>query len=148
LHDVWPSPALVHYIYTFSGPLVPWRNFASCKTHFTSKSYVLLYWQHYCTALQQRASAKLWHGTRNGITELTQRAPPIFGWAAITLGIWLHSNFDLCNCEKYLQILMPAVMWMQVGGGTSGLDEDSSSPDDEDFRSIAFPPDDAIQKVL
>jgi len=42
---------------------------------------------------------------------------------------------------------MPAVMRLQVGGGTSGLDDDSSSPDDEDFRSIAFPPDDAIQKV-
>jgi len=39
-------------------------------------------------------------------------------------------------------------MWPQVGGGTNGLDDDSSSPDDEDFRSIAFPPDDAIQKVL
>jgi len=47
-HDVWPSPGLVHYIYTFLGPLAPWRNFASfarCKIHFTSKSCVLLYWQ-------------------------------------------------------------------------------------------------------
>jgi len=34
---------------------------------------------------------------------------------------------------------------VQVGGGTSGLT--SSSDDDEDFRSISFPPDDAIQKV-
>ena len=33
--------------------------------------------------------------TRNGITELTQRAPPIFGWAAITLGIGPHSS--LCH---------------------------------------------------
>jgi len=31
-------------------------------------------------------SQTLRHGTRNGITELSQRAPPIFGWAAITLG--------------------------------------------------------------
>jgi len=30
-------------------------------------------------------------GTRNGITELSQRVPPIFGWAAITLGICPHS---------------------------------------------------------
>jgi len=30
-------------------------------------------------------------GTRNGITELSQRAPPIFGRAAITLGIGPHS---------------------------------------------------------
>ena len=34
---------------------------------------------------------------------------------------------------------------MQVGGGPSGLT--SSSDDDEEFRSISFPPDDAIQKV-
>jgi len=58
LHDVWPSPALVHYIYIFGG-FAPRRNFAWCKIHFTSKSCVLLYWQRYCTALQQPASAKL-----------------------------------------------------------------------------------------
>jgi len=40
--------------------LAPWRNFARCKTHFTPKSCILLYWQRYCTALQQQASAKLW----------------------------------------------------------------------------------------
>jgi len=44
-------------IYTFSGALAPWRNFARCKVHF--KSCVLLYWQHYCTALEQWPSAKL-----------------------------------------------------------------------------------------
>ena len=32
-------------------------------------------------------------GTRNGITELSQTAPPIFGTAAITLGIGPHSSF-------------------------------------------------------
>ena len=30
-------------------------------------------------------------GTRNGITELSQRAPPILGWTAIMLGIGPHS---------------------------------------------------------
>ena len=34
----------------------------------------------------------LCRGTRNGITELSQRALPIFGWATITLGIGLHSS--------------------------------------------------------
>jgi len=58
LHDVWPSPGLAHYIYIFGGSW-PWWNFALCKIHFTSKSCVLLYWQRYCTALEQRASAKL-----------------------------------------------------------------------------------------
>ena len=37
----------------------------------------LLYWQRYCTALEQWASAKL--------CGVQQRAPPIFGRAAITL---------------------------------------------------------------
>jgi len=37
-------------------------------------------------------SQNLRHVTRNGITELSQRAPPIFGWAAITLGIGPHSS--------------------------------------------------------
>jgi len=32
------------------------QNFVQCKIHFTPKSFVLLYWQRYCTALQ---SAKL-----------------------------------------------------------------------------------------
>jgi len=36
-----------------------WRNFARCKIHFAPKSCVMLFWQRYCTALQQRASAKL-----------------------------------------------------------------------------------------
>ena len=39
------------------------------------------------------------HGTRNGIAELSQRTPPIFGWAAITLGrlgIGTHFWFIVC----------------------------------------------------
>ena len=48
-----------YIIYTFSGALAPWQSFAGCKIHFTSKSCVLVHWQRYCTALQQRASAKL-----------------------------------------------------------------------------------------
>ena len=51
LHDVSPSPRL-------PGALALWRNLARCKIHFTSKCCVLLYWQRYCTALQQRALAK------------------------------------------------------------------------------------------
>jgi len=58
LHDVWPSSGLLT-IYTFSGALAPWQNFVRCKIYITSKFCVLLYWQHYCTSLQQRASAKL-----------------------------------------------------------------------------------------
>jgi len=49
LHDVWPSPGLVHYIYIFE---------ASCPLAElcpTSNFCVLLYWQRYCAALHQRA---------------------------------------------------------------------------------------------
>jgi len=78
-------------------------NFARCLAiswaatlymHFrgalTSKSCVLLYWQRYTALAAVRQT--LWRGTGNGITELSQRAPPIFGWAAITLGIGPHSS--------------------------------------------------------
>jgi len=41
-------------------------------------------------------------GTRNGNTELLQRAPPIFGWAAITLGIGPHFS---CLCINILNNL-------------------------------------------
>ena len=47
------------------------------KIHFTAKSCVHLYWQRYCTALQQRASAKLC-GVAQGtelVTELSHRVP-------------------------------------------------------------------------
>ena len=42
-------------LHTFSGALAPWQNFAKCKIHFASMSCLLLYWQGYCTALQQQA---------------------------------------------------------------------------------------------
>ena len=38
-------------------------------------------------------SETLRHGTRNGITQLLQRAPPIFGSVAMILGIGLHSSY-------------------------------------------------------
>jgi len=42
-------------------------------------------WQRYCTVLQQWASAKL--------CSVEQRAPPIFGRTAITLGIGISPHF-------------------------------------------------------
>jgi len=44
-------------------------------------------------------------GTINGITELSQRAPPIFGWAAITLGISPHSSYALPSATALLEQL-------------------------------------------
>jgi len=58
LHDVWPSPGLVHYIYIF-GDSCPLMEFCPVQYSRMSKSCILLYWQRYCTALQQRASVKL-----------------------------------------------------------------------------------------
>jgi len=46
-------------MYTFLWDFAPWQNFAGCRIHFASKSCTLLYWQHYCMALQQWAWAKL-----------------------------------------------------------------------------------------
>ena len=48
--------------------------------------------QHYCTALEQWASAKLYG--------IQQRAPLLFGRAAITLGIGPHSSF-VCLTHRY-----------------------------------------------
>jgi len=79
LHDVWPSPELVRYIYIFR-ILALQRNFVTCKIHFASNSCVLLYWQRYCTTLEQiGVSGSLRCRTRNGIAELSQRAASIFG---------------------------------------------------------------------
>jgi len=59
VYGVWPPPVLGWNVtYTFSRALAPYGNFASCKIHFASNSCALLYWQCYCTALEQWASAK------------------------------------------------------------------------------------------
>jgi len=83
LHDVWPSPELVHYIYIFRGSC-PITEFCQVQIYFASKSCALLYWQRYCMALEWWASAKL--------CGVEQRAPPIFSRVAITLGIGPHSS--------------------------------------------------------
>jgi len=70
-----------------------------CEIHFASKSCVLLYWQRYCTALEQWASAKLC-GVVQGM-ELRSFRSWLFSTegatyiptAAITLGIGPNSSF-------------------------------------------------------
>jgi len=81
--------------YTFLGALGPSRNFARCKIHFASKSCVLLYLQRYCTAFEYWMSAKL--------CGIQQWAPPIFGRAAITLGISPHSSFHYFTLHQQSQ---------------------------------------------
>jgi len=104
LHDVWLSPELVHYIYIFGGSC-PWQKFAQCKIHFTSKSCVLLYWQHYCTALQQRASAKLcsmvqgmelWNFCRGWHHHVYPAARPSF-WASDHILVTKHLRYCLAS---------------------------------------------------
>ena len=58
LHGVWPSPGLVHYVYIFWA-FCPDGILPGAKIHVTSKSYILVYWQHYCRALHLHASSKL-----------------------------------------------------------------------------------------
>jgi len=60
-------------ICTRLGALPPYCNSSTdrFKIHFSLKSCVLLYWQIYCTALEQWAiSQTLRRGTGNGITKL------------------------------------------------------------------------------
>jgi len=94
LHDLWPSPGLVHCVYTLSGAC-PVTEF--CHPKFTLRwslgfSYIgSVIARHSSSGVSQT----LRHGTRNGIMELSHRTPPIFGWAAITLGIGPHSSLML-----------------------------------------------------
>jgi len=90
LQDVWLSPGLVRYIYTFRGscPLTqfcPVQNSLHIQVLHSRILAALLYGTPAASVSQT-----LWRGTRNGIMELSQRAPPVFGRAAMTLGIGPH----------------------------------------------------------
>jgi len=111
LHDVWPSPVLVHYTH-FWGLLLlmefyPVQNLLYVKV---LRSPILAALLHGTPAAG--VSQTLRRGTRNGITELLQRAPPIFCWAAITLGIGPHSSwFGFCmdQCTAF-QLIKPGAI--------------------------------------
>jgi len=94
LHDVWPSPVLVHYIYIFG--LLPAAKFTLRPT--LAFSYIASVTTQHSSCPAGAVIQTLWRDTRNG-TELSQRAPPIFGLAAITLSIGpyssLHFNFTV-----------------------------------------------------
>jgi len=92
LHDVRTSPGLVHYMYNFRG-LLPRREFCQVQTSLCVQvlsSPILAVLLHGTRAVG--VSQTLRRGARNRITELSQKAPPIFGWAAITLGIGPHCS--------------------------------------------------------
>jgi len=56
-------------------------------------------WSRWASAAGRRLR-RLRAAATCGITELSERAPPIFGWAAITLGISAHSSCDY-NADLY-----------------------------------------------
>ena len=95
LRDVWPSPGLVHYIYTSGGScpsdglteVCPVQN-SLCVQLLPSPILAALLHGTPAAGVSQT----LRRGTRNGITELSQTVPPIFCWAAITLDIGPHSS--------------------------------------------------------
>jgi len=93
LQEVWPSPGLVHYIYIFGGscPL------SLCLQVLHSRILAVLLHGTGTAAISQT----LWHGTRNRIMERSQRAPPIFGRSAITLGISTHSTFIIILYDNH-----------------------------------------------
>jgi len=92
LHAVWPSPALLHYIYIFVGscPLTEYCPVQNSVYVQVLRSLILAALLHSNPAASVSQTVR--RGTRNGITELSQTAPPIFGRAAITLGIGPHSS--------------------------------------------------------
>jgi len=72
------GPLAAELVRLFGAPKQIWMRFAS--------------WRRYCTAFEQWAPAKL--------CGVEQRAPPIFGRAAITLGLGPHSS--LCFIQSML----------------------------------------------
>jgi len=91
------------YIYIFGGscPLTEFCQVPNslCVQVLHSPILAALLHGTQATAINQT----LWHGTRNGITELLQRAPPAFDWVAITMGIGPHSScqITLTTCYYY-----------------------------------------------
>jgi len=99
LHDVWPSPGLVHYIFGGSCPLTKFCHVQNSFCLQVLRSPILAALLHGTPAAG--VSQTLRRGTMNEITELWQRAPPMFGWAAIALGIGSHSRC-LYTTRRYL----------------------------------------------
>jgi len=79
----WAGALCVHF--EGSCPLMEFCQLQNSLWVQVLHSSILALWLHGIRAAAIRQA--LWRGTRNGIAELTQRVPPIFGWAAIALGI-------------------------------------------------------------
>jgi len=80
-------------LYTFLGGFCPLTEFCQVQNSL----YVQVLRSPILSALLHGTqpagvSEILRRGTRNGIVELSQRVPPIFGWAATTFDIGPHSS--------------------------------------------------------
>jgi len=92
LHDVWPSPGLVHYLYILGA--LPLKEFCQVQNSLCVPSLAFCYIssvtaRHSSNRRQPKFAAcyKEWNcGT------FAEGAIPIFGRAAITLGIGPHSR--------------------------------------------------------
>ena len=80
-----PSSGLQYTRYIHFRGLLSLTEFCDVQNSLWVKSCVLLYWQGYCTALE--------HKRRQPNCGVQQRAPPIYGRAAIALGAGPHSSF-------------------------------------------------------
>jgi len=108
LHDVlavsWPGTLYIH----FRG-ILPLTEFCPVQNSLYVKvlrSLILAALLHGTPA--PGVSHFLRRSTRNVITGLSQRAPPIFDWAAITMGIGAHSSFiyyDIAYDNTYNKLL-------------------------------------------
>jgi len=102
LHDVWPLPGLVDYIYIFGG--------CCSVTEFRQVQNSLCVLQVLRSPIGNVTARHSQQWTRAKLCGVEHRAPPIFGRATITLGIGAHSNWffmvALCNRETiYIFIL-------------------------------------------
>jgi len=91
---------LIHLVgwyttYTFQRALSPNRIFLAAK--FTLRPSLAFSYIGSVTAWHSSSGVDqtLGRGTRNGITELSLTAPPIFGWMAIKLGIGPRSSYGM-----------------------------------------------------
>jgi len=76
----WAGTLYIHF-----WGLLPLTQFCPVQNHFTSKSCVPILAALLDGTPAAGVSQTLRRGTRNGITKLSQMAPPIFGWVAIML---------------------------------------------------------------
>jgi len=93
LHDVWPSPGLRHYIYVFRGscPLTEFRHVQISLCVQVLQSPILAALLH---GIRTSGSAKQGMELQNFC-----RVQPIFGCAAIMLGIGPRSSFSYFLCQ-------------------------------------------------